>query len=213
MATILAQVFGSEKDKYNCAFYNKIGACRHGDTCARQHTKPQFSSTIIIHSLFNNPANDPECKLNAEELQEFFDQFYADFWIEISLKYGGYNQAAKDDRRNPADYSGVVDMVVCENVAEHLVGNIYIRFSSDYEAEMAVNDLNNRFYAGRPIYAELSPVSDFREARCRQHEDGVCNRGGLCNFMHIKKPSAGLVNKLRDGQNKEKLKVLSKRKL
>lgn len=40
--------------------------------------------------------------------------------------------------------------------------------------------------AGRPLWAELSPVSDFREACCRQYEKNECTRGGFCNFMHLK---------------------------
>ena len=31
---------------------------------------------------------------------------------------------------------------------------------------------------GRPLYAELSPVTDFKEACCRQNEMGECTRGG-----------------------------------
>merc|ERR1712066_942852 len=53
-------------------------------------------------------------------------------------------------------------------------------------AESAVKDINNRWFDKKPIYAELSPVSDFREACCRQYELGECNRGGFCNFMHLK---------------------------
>ena len=32
--------------------------------------------------------------------------------------------------------------------------------------------LNNRWFNGQPIHAELSPVTDFREACCRQYEMG-----------------------------------------
>lgn len=42
---------------------------------------------------------------------------------------------------------------------------------------------------GKPLYAELSPVTEFREACCRQHEHGECTKGGFCNFMHPKQPS------------------------
>ena len=43
-----------------------------------------------------------------------------------------------------------------------------------------------RFYAGRPIVCEFSPVTDFREATCRQYEENTCTRGGYCNFMHLR---------------------------
>jgi len=36
------------------------------------------------------------------------------------------------------------------------------------------------------VTAEFSPVTDFREATCRQYEENTCNRGGYCNFMHVK---------------------------
>lgn len=42
---------------------------------------------------------------------------------------------------------------------------------------------------GRPIIVDFSPVTDFREATCRQYEENICNRGGYCNFMHLKKIS------------------------
>lgn len=59
---------------------------------------------------------------------------------------------------------------------------------------------NNNNNIGRPLYAELSPVTDFREACCRQHEISECNRGGFCNFMHLKHPSRALRRELYEGQ-------------
>jgi splicing factor U2AF subunit len=29
-------------------------------------------------------------------------------------------------------------------------------------------------------------VTDFREAKCRKHTEGHCDRGGYCNFLHAK---------------------------
>ncbi|BHF75572.1 Splicing factor U2AF 26 kDa subunit [Sparganum proliferum] len=56
--------------------------------------------------------------------------------------------------------------------------------------------LNSRWFGGRPVHAELSPVSDFREACCRQYELGECVRGGFCNFMHLKPISRELCRRL-----------------
>ncbi|GFX62739.1 splicing factor U2AF 35 kDa subunit-like protein [Trichonephila clavipes] len=67
-------------------------------------------------------------------------------------------------------------MNVCDNLGDHLVGNVYVKFRREEDAEKAVEDLNKRWFAGRPIYAELSPVTDFREACCRQYEMGECTR-------------------------------------
>lgn len=44
------------------------------------------------------------------------------------------------------------------------------------DADSALKGLMGRWYAGRPIMCEFSPVTDFREARCRQFDEGTCNR-------------------------------------
>jgi splicing factor U2AF subunit len=61
-----------------------------------------------------------------------------------------------------------------------------------------MNGLNGRFYAGKVIMAEFSPVTDFKDAKCRQYKEGACDRkfkasfiiyfigGGYCNFLHPK---------------------------
>lgn len=78
---------------------------------------------------------------------------------------------------------------------------------SSYSVHFAyyhLDSLSNSFRAGRPLYAELSPVTDFREACCRQNENGECNRGGFCNFMHLRLASKELVRSLRHGQRLER---------
>jgi splicing factor U2AF 35 kDa subunit len=106
-------------------------------------------------------------------------------------------------------------------VGDHLIGNVYARFEWETEAQAAVDNLNDRWYAGtwlhrrfctfaernlgRPLYAELSPVTDFREACCRQNENGECNRGGFCNFMHLRAPTKDLVRSLQHGQRLERM--------
>ena len=56
--------------------------------------------------------------------------------------------------------------------------------------------LNGRYYSKRVICAEFSPVTDFREAKCRQYSEGQCDRGGYCNFMHPKHVSRDLKKQL-----------------
>eukprot|EP00051_Salpingoeca_urceolata_P027750 m.483121 g.483121 ORF g.483121 m.483121 type:complete len:273 (+) comp22790_c0_seq1:175-993(+) len=186
MAEYLSSIFGTEKDKVNCSFYFKIGACRHGDRCSRLHIKPTFSQTIIIQNMYQNPANAPAlpdgtpgCTLTDVELQQHFDDFCEDVFWELQDSYGP-----------------IEEMEVCDNLGDHLVGNVYVMFENEADAEKAVLALNNRWFAGRPLVAELSPVTDFREACCRQYEDEQCTRGGFCNFMHIKPISEELSMKL-----------------
>ena len=93
-------------------------------------------------------------------------------------------------------YGRIEEMNVLDNLAEHLVGNVYVKFRREEDAEKAVKALNNRWFGGRPIYAELSPVTDFWEACCRQYETGECPRSGFCNFMHLKPISRNLKKEL-----------------
>ena len=189
----------------NCSFYFKIGACRHGDRCSRLHNKPAFSTTILIANMYQNPTHITGNTLTEEQLQLHFEQFFEDVFTELAVNYGE-----------------VEEMYVCDNIGDHLIGNVYVRFRYEEDAQKAVDGLNNRFYAGRPgafssraasplwhapraesalgerrpaerrinagrpLFAELSPVSDFREACCRQYEKNECTRGGFCNFMHLK---------------------------
>ena len=64
----------------------------------------------------------------------------------------------------------------------------------------------------KPLFAALSPVTDFREACCRQFVQGECMRGGFCNFMHVKEPTVGIRKSLKQSQRagKEYLRNLAK---
>uniref|UniRef100_A0A8C0QZ30 U2 small nuclear RNA auxiliary factor 1 n=1 Tax=Canis lupus dingo TaxID=286419 RepID=A0A8C0QZ30_CANLU len=112
-------------------------------------------------------------------MQEHYDEFFEEVFTEMEEKYGE-----------------VEEMNVCDNLGDHLVGNVYVKFRREEDAEKAVIDLNNRWFNGQPIHAELSPVTDFREACCRQYEMGECTRGGFCNFMHLKPISRELRREL-----------------
>jgi len=186
MAEYLASIFGTEKDKVNCSFYFKIGACRHGERCSRLHNKPTFSQTVLLQNLYLNPQNAAltadgshiPVQMGELEIQQHYDEFFEEVYVEME-KYGE-----------------IEEMNVCDNLGDHLVGNVYVKFRYEEDAEKAVKDLNNRWFNGRPIHAELSPVTDFREACCRQYEMGECTRGGFCNFMHLKPISRELRREL-----------------
>ncbi|XP_073290351.1 splicing factor U2af small subunit B-like [Primulina huaijiensis] len=184
MAEHLASIFGTEKDRVNCPFYFKIGACRHGDRCSRLHTKPSISPTLLLSNMYQRPdmitpGVDPQCQnIDPKKIQSHFEDFYEDLFQELS-KYGD-----------------IQSLNICDNLADHMVGNVYIQFREEDQAQAALQNLMGRSYEGRPIIADFSPVTDFREATCRQYEENVCNRGGYCNFMHLKKISRELRQQL-----------------
>lgn len=150
-------------------------ACRHGDRCSRLHNRPTLSPTLLLQNMYQNPAlNSPlgpdgrPLPVDPEKVQQFFEDFYEDLFLELD-KYG------------ELEY-----LNVCDNLADHMVGNVYVKFADEHDAAKAAEGLTGRYYAGKPITVEFSPVTDFKEATCRQYEEGKCGRGGYCNFMHVR---------------------------
>lgn len=166
-------------------------------------------STSFPFHAFNRPTlMAVVANVSDEEMQEHYDNFFEDVFVECEDRYGE-----------------IEEMNVCDNLGDHLVGNVYIKvsgclsvwhtnmrpnvcsifhsfvlfsclfaeqFRREEDAERAAKELNNRWFGGRPVYSELSPVTDFREACCRQYEMGECTRSGFCNFMHLKPISRDL---------------------
>ena len=107
--------------------------------------------------MYQNPllyaqlgADGQPLQLDESALQAHFDEFYEDVYEEL------------------ATFGDIQELNVCDNLGEHLIGNVYAKFYEEDDAERALMNLNGRFYGGRPLVCEFSPVTDFREARCRQ---------------------------------------------
>lgn len=184
MAEHLASIFGTEKDRVNCPFYFKIGACRHGDRCSRLHNRPTISPTLLLSNMYQrpdmiSPGVDAQGQpIDPRKIQEHFEDFYEDIFEELS-KFGE-----------------IESLNVCDNLADHMIGNVFVQFKEEDQAAAALQALQGRFYYNSPIIADFSPVTDFREATCRQFEENNCNRGGYCNFMHVKLIGRDLRRKL-----------------
>ena len=71
-------------------------------------------------------------------LQKHYDEFYEEVFYEIESKYGE-----------------IEEMNVCENLGDHIVGNVYIKFYKEEDAEKAQEALNERWFGADSINAEL----------------------------------------------------------
>ena len=175
MAENLARIIGSEDDKVNCPFYFKNGACRYGERCTRLHIKPTKSVTLLFAHMFVNspdavalaeghPLPDAQLRNVIREFEEFFQEVF----LEL------------------AQFGEVEEMFVLDNLGDHLVGNVYVKFVNEEDAESCKNQISGRSFNNRLVMPEFSPVVDLREGRCRQFDTNSCRRGGFCNFMHVK---------------------------
>ncbi|KAI7996880.1 Splicing factor U2af small subunit A [Camellia lanceoleosa] len=97
-------------------------------------------------------------------------------WIFASLSYDG-RDFYEDLFEELSKYGEIESLNICDHLADHMVGNVYVQFREEEHAATALRNLTGRFYA----------VTDFREATCRQYEENACNCGGYCNFMHLKR--------------------------
>ena len=86
---------------------------------------------IHVPSRCHSP--DTGATLTEQQQSQLFDDFYEDVYVEMADKYGP-----------------VEELHVCDNLGEHLIGNVYVRFRSEDDADKAVADLSNRWFAGKP---------------------------------------------------------------
>jgi len=175
MAEQLARVFGTEEDPVNCAFYFKVGVCRHGDMCSKKHNRPTSSRTLLLTNMYPNPwealaigNEEPWDDAMYDRAQAHVESFYEEVVLVL------------------AEYGEIEEVVVVDNTIEYQCGNVYVKYYHENAAERALKGLTGRYYFNKLISAEYSPVTDFREARCRTFHETRCSRGGACRFLHIK---------------------------
>jgi splicing factor U2AF subunit len=78
--------------------------------------------------LYTNPASQNLDEKRAS--QEFID-FYEDIFDELN-KYGE-----------------IEELNVCDNVCEHMIGNVYVKYRREEETDKALKALTGRFYGGK----------------------------------------------------------------
>jgi len=189
---MFVNAMGTDEDRMNCPFYLKNGACRYGNQCTRRHIRPTQSRTLLIAHMYQNPphaiALSEGHHISNEDILkvvEHFEKFYMEVFMEV------------------ATFGEIEEMHVVDNIGEHMIGNVYIKFTSEEDADNVRKNLSGRYYSGKLVMPEFSPVTSFKEGRCREFDTGTCKRGGSCNFMHMKKVSKDLLKALYKQMYKE----------
>ena len=146
-----------------------------------------ISQTILFKHLYQNP---PEAisfaegnKISDAALKSSLDHFYK-FYEEMFIELSNFGE--------------LKELNVCDNLGDHMIGNVYAKFSNEEYASRAYNTLAGKYYHSNLVQEEYSPVVNFKECRCRNYEEDRCERGGFCNFLHLKHVSRGLEKSLKD---------------
>lgn len=58
-------------------------------------------------------------------------------------------------------------MCVCENIGDHIMGNVYVKFAREKDAMKCMDAIRNRSYDNKVLVPEYSPVTDFTNAKCK----------------------------------------------
>ena len=130
--------------------------------------------------------SEAEKLVDKEKAQEDFLVFFEDVYMELS-KFGQLEA-----------------LHVVDNLGDHMIGHIYANFKDEEMASDALQGLQGRFYDGRLLQVEFSPVTDFREARCRDYDEDACARGGFCNFLHVKPVPLALIRSLEEDAEEDR---------
>lgn len=193
--------FGTEKDSVYCAFYLKTGSCRYGDTCSKCHPYPNESTTILIKNMYDglgmsdvaDEDNDDDLEHDEDEIMNHFNEFFRDV-VPVFEQYGE-----------------IVHVRVCRNHSSHLRGNVYVQYKLEDEALAALRGLVGRYYAQKSIVAEFSPIIHWKSAVCGLYQKQTCQRGKLCNFLHVF-PNPGGVFEGELGRNNDEESPKSRRR-
>eukprot|EP00744_Colponema_vietnamica_P009135 GILI01013014.1.p1 GENE.GILI01013014.1~~GILI01013014.1.p1 ORF type:complete len:486 (-),score=96.48 GILI01013014.1:69-1472(-) len=183
----LANPLDANDPRNRCNFFHKMGACRHGDNCTKFHVRPPNGQTVLFPKMFPNPQaidylTDREWPFQFDKkyLKKYFHNFYKNVWRTF-MKVGR-----------------IVELRVVSNLCEHLVGNVYIKFAESETAIKVCESLLHRKYLDILLLPEMTPVSDFNEACCKEDRDAEvgCDRKLQCNFLHLMKVSREVMEKL-----------------
>ncbi|XP_016425589.1 U2 small nuclear ribonucleoprotein auxiliary factor 35 kDa subunit-related protein 2-like isoform X2 [Sinocyclocheilus rhinocerous] len=169
--------YGTEKDKANCPFFLKTGACRFRDRCSRKHDHPTSSTTLMVRGMFvtfgmeqsrrDDYDTDASLEYSEEEMHQQFLDFYEDAVPE-------FKNAGR-----------VVQFKVSCNFEPHLRGNVYVQYDTEEKCREAFMMFNGRWYAGRQLQCEFSPVTRWKTAICGLFDRRKCPKGKHCNFLHV----------------------------
>ncbi|KAJ8256156.1 hypothetical protein COCON_G00200200 [Conger conger] len=169
--------YGTEKDRANCPFFLKTGSCRFGDRCSRVHVRPTASTTLMVKGMFVTFSmeqvhrDDYDTDASLEYSEDDVHQHFLDFYQDVLPEFRNVGK--------------VVQFKVSCNFEPHLRGNVYVQFETEDQCREAFVKFNGRYYAGKQLQCEFSPVTRWKTAICGLFDRNKCPKGKHCNFLHV----------------------------
>jgi len=111
--------------------------------------------------------NDDDLEHSEEEIREHFEKF----WYDVVPEFKRFGE--------------IEQLRVCRNHSHHLRGNVYIMYRKKEEAMQAHKAFHGRYYAGKKLLIQFSPVVNWKSAVCGLFTRRQCERGKQCNFLHV----------------------------
>ena len=97
-----------------------------------------------------------------------------------------------------SNFGELKDLFILDNLSEHLIGNVYAKFCDEKAAANAYDNLQGKYYHSDLVVEEYCPIINPKDGKCYKFEDGLCNKGPYCNFLHFKDISKSLIKSLKD---------------
>jgi len=130
--------------------------------------------------------NDDDLEHSEEEIREHFEKF----WYDIVPEFKRFGE--------------IEQLRVCRNHSHHLRGNVYIMYTKKEDAMRAHKAFHGRYYAGKKLLIQFSPVVNWKSAVCGLFTRRQCERGKQCNFLHVfSNPNGDLEGRDRDDRDKD----------
>jgi hypothetical protein len=166
---------GQQQQLQPCATYLKTGACRLGTQCVFLHKPPTTSRTVLLRGVWPGAASLGKQLVGDDALEADIDE------TERQNEILALHEDLSSELRSVG--SSLRSVKILSNESPHLSGLVFVFFGAEMDAANAVATLNGRYYAGRQIQAELSPVQDWNQAVCASLPD--CPKGASCTFPHV----------------------------
>ncbi|KAI4465509.1 u2 snrnp auxiliary factor small subunit [Holotrichia oblita] len=153
----LQKVLETNPNKPICPFFKKVGACRFGDACSRNHQRPCISRILLIPNFYSHISLDQsmESEYGSDSLE-----------FESHERYSHFKEFFYDVLPELEKFGNIKQFEVCCNEEAHLRGNVYVEYSSSRVAMKAYRILQGRWYGGKQLNVEFCGLESWKNAIC-----------------------------------------------